>query len=244
MAPAAARRFAWPISGCVLLGSLVTCGAPVEPTSTGLVIRMPADAIKIAEHMQLGAVVNGKPVSATWESSDPSVVTIDRAGGATGLTSGAARITAATNSMSVSVTIRVVPDHGGTWKGLMTMTSCQRITGRGPLTDCQPGNKYQIALTITQSGERADGTIDLFHESTTGPVTGTVNEQGELALQGTARNVQYQAQFTIVMWRTSLSESGARMAGVWTSDSVFANGFGLQHQREEYDLTHVVKQAP
>lgn len=65
-------------------------------------------------------------------------------------------------------------------------------------------------------------------------MTAYVDENNHLLLEGTARNAEHQAEIKIEQWDTFLSDTGKQMLGRWTADSVFANGFGMQHQREEY----------
>jgi hypothetical protein len=195
--------------------------------------------MKVAEQMDLTAIVSGSRVVATWQTSDSGVLRVSGGGQITAMKVGTAVITATRDGMSASVTVHVVPDYGGTWTGLMSM-SCERISGPGPIS-CSPDAHYRITLALVQQGVRASGTMDLFVESTVGNVTGQIDNRGHLVLQGIARNSEHNGQFTIEQWDTYLDDSDGQMRGTWRADALFVNGFGAQHQTQTFTLLDVIK---
>jgi hypothetical protein len=154
---------------------------------------------------------------------------------------GVATLTAIAQGQTTNRIIRVASNFAGTWNGFMSM-ACQRVSGPGPLL-CHPAARYRIRLSLEQTGELVSGTIDLFHEPTIGPVSGTVTEVNHLTLRGTARNSAYMEEHKIEEWDTELDqEGGNRLLGRWTADAHFLNGFGMQHWREEFVLLEVKRQ--
>ncbi len=95
----------------------------------------------------------------------------------------------------------------------MIMKTCERISGSGPTADCQAGIRYEIALDLSQTGARVNGTMTLFHEPTIGSVTGSVAERNNLVLQGTATNAEHQGRFTIEEWDSALNDDGSALIG-------------------------------
>lgn len=232
-----AISFVGPSLGAYVAAS-VACG-PTAPSAanTGVQIEPITSVLHVSQSVRFALTVDGRPLAATWTSSNPAVLAIERDGRAEALKVGTATVSATAESSTAMREMSIVPDYRGRWTGLMRM-SCQRISGRGPIP-CSPDARYQITLELDQNFTTVSGSINLFREPTIGRVAGEILENYHLTLQGAARNAEHHGEFRIEQWDTYLDEAGERMLGRWTSDSKFWNGFGPQHRKEEYELLDV-----
>jgi hypothetical protein len=86
----------------VLVVGVFAC-RPTAPTSVSRVVIHPStDALKLSEQKQFGASLNERPVDASWMSSDPTVLSVEASGWATGLRLGTAALTATTQGQKES----------------------------------------------------------------------------------------------------------------------------------------------
>jgi hypothetical protein len=107
---------------------------------------------------------------ASWQSSNPAVITISATGLMTSVTSGVVTITATyqgkSNGMNVAVNIASLPNVAGTWTG--TLFLCCGFTL----------NDETMTWQLTQNGTSFSGTVtisgDILMGQTTGTVTGTI----------------------------------------------------------------------
>lgn len=232
----------------ILLSSAIACtsSSPSVPSQgvKGLAIVPARDALYVSEEVQLSVSLDSRPATAFWSSSDESVVRITSTGSARAIAVGNAALTATAQNQTATLTIRVVPDYRGRFAGRLEITRCQRVSGLGPLSDCQSGIPYRInALTINQQiGATGSGVLDVFQEPTVGPINGTIKANDYLALTGTLRSGESQMVLIIEQWDTQLTDSGSRLIGTFSADAQFFNGFGPQHQKQEFRLLEVSRQ--
>ncbi len=233
---------------CAIVGALaVACapGAPGGPTQgvKGVEITPRRDALRMSEEVQLSVSIDGRPAIASWSSSDDKIVAIEPNGLARGVAIGSAAVSANAANQTATLTVRVVQDYRGNFVGRMEQTGCRRVSGSGPLSDCQPGLRSRFILTIDQQlGASVSGVLDVFQEPTVGSISGTINTDSHLVITGSARNAEYQVVLTIEQWDSQLTDSGTRLIGTFSADAQFLNGFGPQHWKEEFKFLDVLRQ--
>ena len=152
-------------SSTLLAAMVLGCGdnVPSVGPSNGYLLVDPLFAAFLpGATRQLTATLNGDEVPVTWESTDPTVVTVSSTGLVTAVASGSASVTATltadpTQRRSASITVPVVP----------TLTCGFAVTGISSGTMVRSeGLLYQIAvpagataLTVTFTGGTGDGDI-------------------------------------------------------------------------------------
>jgi hypothetical protein len=105
---------------------------PASPTATALTIAG-ADAVLtgVSTNYTAAATMSDgstRTITPVWTTSNPAVASVDGAGRTEGLAHGATTLTATYQERSVSKTVQVVNDYGGTWEGRYLVTAC-RDTG-------------------------------------------------------------------------------------------------------------------
>ncbi|TVR95624.1 MAG: Ig-like domain-containing protein [Trueperaceae bacterium] len=148
------RRTAPIVLALLAAGLLAACGAPPPPTTvTGVDVSPDAATIEVDETVTLSATVQptGASQSVSWESNTPSVATVDTSGVVTGVSEGAAEITAtssADTSHAASATVTVVSDED------VVTVDCDAAT---PLSDditeatTLPLDCYLVTTNVTVS---------------------------------------------------------------------------------------------
>ena len=120
------------LAGCGGGGS----SAPPSPVPQSLAVNPAATSlIKIAEEQVYTASVryttgSESTVSATWQSDNQNVASVDGSGKAIGLASGEATLIAHAEGLTGTLKIRVVPDYVGTWGGEYVVRACRARDGR------------------------------------------------------------------------------------------------------------------
>jgi hypothetical protein len=239
----------------------VACGggesSPTAPTSsaptvTGLSVTG-LDAIRTnfyANFTAQSTMSDGstQTVTPSWASSSPDVAAVAANGDVSGISNGAATITATYQGRSASRSVRIVSNFGGNWSGSYRITKCDQsaafagwCVGIGGV-----GAVLPVALALTQGGAGRDqvaGTISLG--SITGNTSGNVTQDGRLILGGTFTNAISGTVFVVTIggWDTRLSGASG-MAGAW-SQSIRANGFsGNAYQENDIAaMTHTSQGA-
>lgn len=219
------RNFA---SAVLLLGPLVACGGgssggggtPTSPgaTPTSITISPGTDLLKLKgteNFTATAAMSNGSSSAVTpnWRSDNTSVLTIEASGRATGVSSGNATIIAEHQGLSATRLVRVVPDYQGSWRGEISMRSCEDDgEWEGTCAELSAGDRDTLSLAVTQQGATVTATLDLGGFA--GPVTGSIATDGTLTLSGTYSSTLdgFPFQVSVVEWQ-SVSTDNARMTG-------------------------------
>jgi hypothetical protein len=181
---------------------------------------------------------------AAWTSSPAGVATVDTGGRLEGRAHGSTTLTASFEGRTVSKTVQVVTNYGGTWDGRYVIRAC---TDTGELTDhdggwCAngPGRVGTVAglrMTFVQSGSHLreiTGTIVGYPET----IAGAVSAEGRLSLGGTLTLRNFDSPDAVIAtlevssWETTLD--GSRMTGRWAEDfTSFAGCIGTAHMEHE-----------
>ena len=239
-------------AAALLLGPLVACGGSKGPdgggpgpTVTSITISPGTDMLKIKgteSYQATAAYTNGTTAAVTpaWRSDNPAVLTIEGSGRATANASGTATITAEHEGRSGTKLVRVVPDYGGNWRGIIVLRNCQ-AEGAAWAAGCaemSPGELDTLSMAVTQQGAGITATLDLGGFA--GPVTGSIAMDGTLSVTGTYSTTLegFPIDFTVVEWQT-MSTDNARMTGrgVFTMRSSMVPG----QARLDFDLQNVSK---
>jgi hypothetical protein len=166
---------------CVVIG----CGIPTGPASTNLVTIVPAtDLLTIGGTETFSAFAahpdgSGSSVTPTWTTDNPAVVSVSGEGLVTGLTAGAATITATYQNVSGNRALRVVPSFAGSWSGGYQTVNCTGNSCQGPH---QVGSSGTVAVFLSQTREQVRGFVFIDGEDV--PVSGSITTSGVLSLTG------------------------------------------------------------
>jgi hypothetical protein len=191
--------------------------SPVVPnaTVTHVDIAAPSAFVLLGAGEQLTATAtlsNGATQSAsgTWLSDAPAVASVSAGGVLTGVSPGLANITFEGSAERVSV--RVVPNYGGTWTGTAKLTTCRDIGADQTVRDAAAG--YCIAfehaslpslsfkMSLLQEGDRVSGSAEQL------PVTGVIAVDGTLTL---ANSSTWEIGITfnrVITWTLSSQHAG------------------------------------
>jgi hypothetical protein len=248
-----ARNFA---SASLLLVPLMACGgsgksggSPTSPgaTMTSLSIAPATELLKLkaTENFTATATLsNGSStvVTPAWRSDNAAVLTIESGGRATAVASGTATIIAEHQGLSVTRLLRVVPDYQGSWRGDISMRSCEdEGDWEGACEELSTGDRDTISIAATQQGAAVSATLDLGGFA--GPVVGTIATDGTLSLSGTYSSTMdgFPFQISVVEWQ-SASTDNSRMTGhaSFTMRTTALNG----QARLNVDLIGVNKTGP
>jgi hypothetical protein len=217
-------------SALALVILAMACGSknpstPTGPTVTGLAITGP-DAVLTGVSTGYNVTARladgtSRAVTPTWSSSNPEVATVDSAGELEGRTHGSTTLTAASEGQTVSKTVHVVNNYGGTWEGRFTVKGCDATPPGVCAAQEVDFFDFDITLQISQTGtDQSDINAMLklpsFFEGRAN-VRGRVSADGRLNLTGTSdltddRGTTW-ATFTVGAWDTTLT-NGA-MTGRW-----------------------------
>jgi len=161
-----------------------------------------------------------KTATATWSSSNPEIATVDGAGRLEGRTHGSVTLTASSRGQTVSKTIRVVNNYGGTWAGSFVVKRCD-----APLNSCAAKEvdwfSFEISLSLSQTGTdlsdiKATLQIPSWFDGARASINGSVSSDGRLNLAGSSELTSHRrtwGTFTMEAWDTALSDGA--MTGRW-----------------------------
>ena len=156
---------------------------------------------------------------------------MDSTGRLDGRAHGSTNLTASYEGRSVSKTVQVANNYGGTWNGSYVIRAC---ADSGDLTDhdggwCQSrvrvGTVWPIRLELAQTGSSLGeirGTLGLGDVGVGDYITGLVTADGRLNLTGTLHILDFYGEFVlgtvqIQTWDTNLSGPGV-MTGRWSQN--------------------------
>jgi hypothetical protein len=219
-----------------------TTPTPVAQAPDILAIAPAMEALKLSSNVVLtAAIIAGdgtrRTVAASWSSDAPDVVSIQPDGRIFGVQLGRSTIRASYETLTASLSMRVVPDYGGNWNGEYRVAGCVRVGGGGPDPFCRftLGATFRLRTTLAQSGAILSGTLDLYDNTgrvvvETGPVDGTVDETDALRLSGTLLGTDLSERDvdTLSDWNTALSSDSASMKGKFVRNWSFQNFWGPQ----------------
>jgi hypothetical protein len=253
------KRFASMSFGIVAGLSIGACSNPVAPTTTpasttpaieltGFNPSRVATMIQIGQTQAYQLTNTTSPSVVTWTSSDPSVLTIDDAGNATGIANGYTTLTASSDTgKTATLTVQVVPVYGGTWAGNVTVIACTDLVGFVTVNYCSRimGTTQSFTVSLSQvnsnTGNLVAGTIAKGEGGNT--LTGSVNGGfigggGDLAvltgsLAGVANGVNLTA--TLTSWNSLATDTN--MSGVWVTSVTSPQIPGIASVR--YSLSNV-----
>lgn len=220
----------------LLLSACDDTSSPTAPSTDSLQITAARSVLRAGETQPL-AVTNsaGVPVTtASWTTTDSSVLTVSAAGIANAGRAGSATVTATSGSSSGSLALRVVPDYTGTWTGGATRVQLT-CSAASTTPVCAPGasTSASISLRVVQVGDQLTGTlIDSAEPSVGVPLTGQVAPDDQLAMSGRIDSplVAPTLRVEIATLRGSIDVALATMSGNYqlNVDRVRATGGALQ----------------
>lgn len=248
-------RFCLALSLLTPFCSGLTQPTPRSETAVPIFSIVPAiESLKIGATERLSVVATSgttqRTVPAVWSSEKISVAMVSDDGVASAVAEGSTAILAVAEGQQLRQAIRVVPDHGGLWTGTRRIVGCQRLSGAGPDV-CRfvlvgGGAVLPVSVKLTHAASSITGTLELLTGSTpneSGQVLGSFSETGALQLMGSIQNVSagHFSETTIGPgdWTTTLTAGTHRMTGRFIRNHRQQNAWGLQHIREECDLTLV-----
>jgi hypothetical protein len=208
--------------GLVVLGG---CGggggSPTPPSKTpqGITVNPIATTlIKIAQEQPYTASIRYSDgteatVTATWQSDNQNVATIDPAGKAVGLNSGEATLIARADGLTGTLKIRVVPDYQGTWDGQYLIRGCRASGSFDPKDWCgadgfKAGQRLPIGFAMLQERERLSGSIFIGSLEHTLDSSSAIRIDGGAALSGAG---SYKSEDVTV--NTNINPSSVRAHG-------------------------------
>jgi hypothetical protein len=239
-----------------------SCGSPTGPSPTPsstplhpdvLLIEPSIDWLGLGSTETLTAVVvsgNGsrRTVAASWSSDTPEIVAVDDGGRVRGVSLGKTTVHASFQALSAAQPIRVVPDYEGVWAGSYRVVTCQQISGNVDV--CDEGGVLPIGATLARSGGGLSGTLQLYSSGgrlvETGPISGSIDDSGGLALMGTTTSVEAEqpGDTTVTEWHTTLAGNGDEMAGTFVTRRRFRNFFGWQETLRTCELITFSRSRP
>jgi Big-like domain-containing protein len=235
--------------------SPIPSSTPPQPDI--LVITPAVEGLKVGETTILAAeLVSGsgahRTVPASWSSGTPDVAAISEDGRVRALRPGKATIKATFDALAALQPLRVVPDYGGTWDGRYRIVNCTRFSGPGS-DYCRfvVGGAYRVRAILTQVDARISGTIEFYDNLgtlliETGPVEGSIDDSGALALTGTASSVlsEQPGETKLSDWSTAITADGDQIVGRFAKNPHFRNAFGWQESREDCEMVKVTRSPP
>ena len=195
----------------------------VAPTATALSISPSADLVLLGQFVTFSATArysdgSSRAIAASWESSNPDVVSVgslaDGTGRATAQRAGIASVTARAVGLSAATTVRGLPDFSGNWTAQVRATVCT-APARWGSSFC--GNKSSSLTNelIQLQRSAGDGVVgSIIYTSWngnvwSGSVAGTVAVDGSLSLLGRLNSPRPQVNFNyfsdLTQWSTRLS---------------------------------------
>ena len=241
-----------PVSLASVLGPILTllimgCGshspiAPASATLGGLTITG-ADAVLTGNstfYTVTATFADGtsRTVTPTWSSSNPETASVNSAGQLEGRAHGSATLTASSGGQTVSKTVHVVNNYGGTWAGSFIVKRCDAPPGSCAAMEVDFFS-FQISLAISQTGTdlsdiKATLSIPNWFDGARANISGRVSSDGRLNLGGSSELISHGrtwATFTIGAWDTALSD--AAMTGRWAQRLDYLPPVGTEYMENE-----------
>jgi len=201
--------------------------APPSPVPQTLTVNPAAtNLIKIAEEQSYTASVRystgtESPASATWQSDNQNVASIDGSGKAVGLDSGEATLIARAEGLTGTLKIRVVPDYGGTWNGEYVIRACRASGGFDPKDFCsadgfKAGQRLPITFALTQDHDRLSGAIFIGTLEHTLDASSAIRVDGGAALSGAGSATVEDVKVDTTINPVAIRASGASLTGSFT----------------------------
>jgi hypothetical protein len=173
-------------------------------------------------------------------SSHPGEATVDSAGRLEGRVHGSTTLTATYDGLTVSKTVQVINNYGGTWKGTYVIRGC---TDTGPIRYCSSDWRVgKIPTLELRLAHRNDlNQVSGTHPHFEGELTGTVGVDGRLTVEGLLKWMGYDypqvltESFEIGQWDTNLDGTNG-MTGhfSWLYTFHLSPGFGTAHMDNEF----------
>jgi len=164
-------------------GASSTPTAPAVPLVTRITVSGSDLLLVGSSETFTAAIESGNATVPRWTSDAPAVATVDLSGRVTAVGLGTATISADTNGVRGTKSIRTLPNFAGSWKGVYQQMGCD---ADGEFVHMQACDSFWelgrgiTRMTLTQDGATVSGAFDL------GPyiVSGSVSPDGILSLTG------------------------------------------------------------
>jgi Bacterial Ig-like domain (group 2) len=220
---------------------IVVGGAPLQFTALVYTriatTELPAEYVEDSEHV-------------AWSSDPSGIVSIDRQGRVTALSSGSTLVKATIGDHSATSQIRAVPDYTGQWSGTYIVTNCTgaldpRTCGRMMLGESFTRIPYPFSLTLSQDRDQVTGTLNetspTFNRVT--PVNGYLRLTGSLVLEAVVPQPDLEA-FRITNWVCTETSSRTQLSGAFTriAPTRFSTGGNVYTLRTEHEFSGVTRQ--
>jgi Big-like domain-containing protein len=156
------------VSFSIVLGSLLSvCGdnltAPTttatSTSNTPTITLVGLNPSRVETMLQIGQTqayqLSNSPstTGVIWTSTDPTILSIDESGTATGLANGHVTLSAKSDTgQTAMLTVQVVPVYQGPWTGAVTITSCTALAGFVSNNYCSQvlGATQPFTMTLNQ----------------------------------------------------------------------------------------------
>ena len=230
------RLVATVLAGLALLvaGCDNSSSTPTSPSGGSLQITTTRPILRAAETTTLVVTgSSGMPVTtATWTSTDSSVLTVSPTGVSTAARAGRVTVTATSGTSSGSLALRVVPDYQGTWSGGLARVQLT-CSPSSTAALCAPGaaTSGTLTLQITQDADKLTGSlVDSAEPTLPVPLTGLVQADDQLALAGFGPVVVTNVRVEVTTMRASIDAALGTMTGSyqWLVARAPASGGPLQ----------------
>jgi hypothetical protein len=190
----------------------------VNPVATNL--------IKIAQEQTYTATIryntgSESTVSATWQSDNQNVASIDGSGKTVGLDSGEATLIAKAEGLTGTLKIRVVPDYQGTWDGEYRVAACRATGSFRPSEWCsadgfKPGQHLPITLVLTQDRDLLSGSVFVGTLEHTLDVSSSIRVDGGAAISGGGSYTVENTKVATTISPMAIRATGPNMSGNFT----------------------------
>jgi Bacterial Ig-like domain (group 2) len=190
----------------------------VNPAATNLIKIAQEQTYTASTHYSTGA---DSTVSATWQSDNQNVASIDGTGKATGLDSGEATLIAKAEGLTGTLKIRVVPDYQGTWNGEYVIRACRASGGFDPKDFCsadgfKAGQRLPITFALTQDRDRLSGSVFIGTLEHTLDASSAIRVDGGAALSGAGSATVEDVKVDTTINPVAIRASGPSLTGSFT----------------------------
>lgn len=162
-------------------------------------------------------------VSASWNSNNPAILTIDGFGVARAIQNGDAIISAAALGWTATRQIQVAANYSGTWSGNYQIGTCIDSGQMSACRDGLAGSTRTLQLVVTQAQRSISGT--LIFGGFNGPISGTVQLDGSLIVNDATFSVPLVGAVGFLRmsnWLTS-QQTSTRMVGSFVQTLSISN---------------------
>lgn len=150
---------------------------------------------------------------ASWTSSSPATAGVDSKGRVTGHANGLATLVVTIAGVTGQLTIQVLPDARGVWKGSSTMLDCRSFWCVGP------GYSWPGELRFGQVGAAVTGLLFdryYFYDPDSAHISGLIESDGVLHVQGTTDAAGRPGRWIITDWQSRVEPDGVTMTGSYS----------------------------